>query len=182
MVDLESFKQLALSFPETAELPHFELTSFRVHKKIFATLDLRWNRACLMLSEIDQSVFCLHDKTAIYPVPDKWGQKGATYFELGLVPKKILKDAFADYLPEEIYNRKKQGFEVPLLKWFRTELKGMITDDLLNEQFIKEQSIFNYSEVKIILDRLFSTDPGDSVARIWGLVVFQYWWKKNMNA
>ena len=96
--------------------------------------------------------------------------------------KKILKDAFADYLPEEIYNRKKQGFEVPLLKWFRTELKGMITDDLLNEQFIKEQSIFNYSEVKIILDRLFSTDPGDSVARIWGLVVFQYWWKKNMNA
>ena len=50
--------------------------------------------------------------------------------------KKILKDAFKDYLPDELYNRKKQGFEVPLLKWFKTDLKSMITDDLLKDSFI----------------------------------------------
>ncbi|MEO5572579.1 MAG: asparagine synthase (glutamine-hydrolyzing), partial [Bacteroidia bacterium] len=59
------------------------------------------------------------------------------------VQKKIVKDAFKNLLPEDIYNRKKQGFEVPLLKWFRTELKSMITDDLLNDNFIREQNLFN---------------------------------------
>ncbi|MEO5570929.1 MAG: asparagine synthase-related protein, partial [Bacteroidia bacterium] len=78
------------------------------------------------------------------------------------------------------YNRKKQGFEVPLLKWFRTELKSMITDDLLNDNFIREQNLFNPEEIKKLKQQLFSKNPGEIHARIWGLIVFQYWWKKNM--
>ncbi|HTL81186.1 MAG TPA: asparagine synthase (glutamine-hydrolyzing) [Bacteroidia bacterium] len=91
--------------------------------------------------------------------------------------KRILKDAFADLLPKEIYTRKKQGFEVPLLKWFRSELSGMI-GELLNEKFLEEQNIFNPAEVQNIRRQLHSSSPGDSAARIWGLIVFQYWWKK----
>jgi hypothetical protein len=41
MVDIATFRQLARSFPETSEQPHFEKPSFRVGKKIFATLDLK---------------------------------------------------------------------------------------------------------------------------------------------
>ncbi|MEO6165880.1 MAG: MmcQ/YjbR family DNA-binding protein [Chitinophagales bacterium] len=93
MVTEESFRKLALSFPETVELPHFEKTSFRVNKKIFATLDEKNNRACLMLSEVDQSVFAAFDKYVIYPVPNKWGKHGATFVELKVVPKSMLKDA-----------------------------------------------------------------------------------------
>lgn len=93
MVDIETFRHLALSFPGTIEQPHFELTSFRVNKKIFATLDESKHRACLMLSEIDQSVFCAHDRNIIYPVPNKWGLKGATFVELKGIKKNILKDA-----------------------------------------------------------------------------------------
>jgi hypothetical protein len=40
-----------------------------VHKKIFATLDIKNSRACLMLAEIDQSVFSAYDKSVMYPVP-----------------------------------------------------------------------------------------------------------------
>jgi len=93
--------------------------------------------------------------------------------------KKIVRDAFRKLIPDELYTRKKQGFEVPLLKWFKTELKSMITDDLLSEQFIRSQQIFNYNEVRKLLDQLYSNNPGDAVARVWGLVVFQYWWRKN---
>ena len=93
MVNKKTFKQLALSFPDTIELPHFERASFRVNKKIFATLDAKNNRACVMLSEIDQSVFSAYDKSVIYPVPNKWGKKGATYVELKAVSKNVLKDA-----------------------------------------------------------------------------------------
>ena len=93
MVKEETFRKLALSFPDTVELPHFEKTSFRANKKIFATLDVKNNLACLMLSEVDQSVFAAFDKNIIYPVPNKWGKHGATYVELKAVPKNMLKDA-----------------------------------------------------------------------------------------
>lgn len=95
--------------------------------------------------------------------------------------KKILKDAFRSYLPEELYHRGKQGFEVPLLKWFRTDLKAMIMNDLLADDFIKAQNIFDPQAIKNLKAQLFSNNPDDAVARIWGLIVFQYWWKRNFD-
>jgi asparagine synthase (glutamine-hydrolysing) len=92
--------------------------------------------------------------------------------------KKILKDSFKDLLPEEILHRTKKGFEVPLLNWFRTDLKTLITDELLADPFIKEQGLFEPDEVKKIKAQLFSPDPNDAVEKVWALIVFQYWWKK----
>lgn len=94
------------------------------------------------------------------------------------IRKRILQDAFKDVLPAQLYKRPKKGFEVPLLKWFRKEMKSMIVDDLLSEKLINEQGIFNYSEIRKLKEQLFSSNPGDVHARIWGLVVFQSWWKK----
>jgi len=94
------------------------------------------------------------------------------------IKKKILQDAFRNILPEQLYNRPKQGFEVPLLNWFRNELKGYILDDLLELNFIRDQGIFNEKEIIQYRNKLFSTNPGDIHAHIWGLIVFQSWWKK----
>ncbi|MEJ0056311.1 MAG: asparagine synthase (glutamine-hydrolyzing) [Bacteroidota bacterium] len=99
----------------------------------------------------------------------------------GAMRKKILQDAFRDVLPAQLYNRPKKGFEVPLLKWLRTEMKSLIKDELLSEKFIREQGIFEYSEIKKMKQKLFSFNPGDIHARVWGLVVFQWWWKKNIS-
>lgn len=95
--------------------------------------------------------------------------------------KRILQDAFRDVLPAELYNRPKQGFEVPLLKWFRKELKSLIMDDLLAEKYIREQGIFEYSEIEKLKLQLVSSNPQDVHARIWALIVFQWWWKKYMR-
>ena len=95
--------------------------------------------------------------------------------------KKILKDTFKNYLPEELFNRGKKGFEVPLLNWFKTDLKSMIINDLLSNEFIKEQKIFNLAEIKKIKTKLFSNSPDDAVEKVWALIVFQYWWKKNIK-
>ena len=92
--------------------------------------------------------------------------------------KRILRDAFRDVLPAELYTRNKQGFEVPLLKWFKTELKSKITDDLLSPKFLKEQGLFRPEKVQAIVDRLFSRDPGDSATHVWNLIIFQHWWKR----
>lgn len=94
--------------------------------------------------------------------------------------KRILKEAFRKDLPEELFNRGKQGFEVPLLKWFRTGLKSMIVDDLLSKDFIHEQGIFNPSEIENLKQKLFSADSGDAATLTWNILVFQHWWKKYM--
>jgi len=82
-----------MAFDEAEELPHFEKTSFRIKKKIFATLDLKNNRACLKLSAVDQSVFSDFDSGVIYPIPNKWGKQGWTFIELKKVRKDLFKDA-----------------------------------------------------------------------------------------
>lgn len=92
--------------------------------------------------------------------------------------KRLIQDAFRQMLPPELYNRPKKGFEVPLLKWFRRELRSLIMDDLLSETYIREQGIFNYETIRQIKQRLFSHNPGDVHAHIWALVVFQWWWRK----
>ena len=92
MVNIETFRQFALSLAEATEQPHFEKASFRVNKKIFATLDLKLNRAVVKLSETDQSVFCLFDKSIIYPVNGAWGKQGWTIVELKKIRRDMLKD------------------------------------------------------------------------------------------
>ena len=95
--------------------------------------------------------------------------------------KRIVQDAFQDILPAQLYRRPKQGFEVPLLKWFRKDLRSLIQDDLLHKDFVIDQGIFDPDEIESLKKRLFSINPGDVHARIWGLIVFQWWWKKYLT-
>jgi hypothetical protein len=45
------------------------------------------------LSLINQSVFTSFDPTIFYPVPNKWGLRGATFVELSKVRSDMLQDA-----------------------------------------------------------------------------------------
>ena len=94
--------------------------------------------------------------------------------------KKIVQDAFRPMLPPELYKRPKHGFEVPLLKWFQNELRPLITDELLSDEFIEAQGIFEVEAIRGLKAKLFSKNPEDIHARIWALIVFQHWWKKIM--
>lgn len=98
------------------------------------------------------------------------------------VTKSILKDAFSADLPEELFNRGKKGFEVPLTHWLKTGLWSLIDEDLLSERFVTEQGIFNYESIRNLKLQLQSNNPGDAHARIWGLLVFQYWYRKYFSA
>ncbi len=99
----------------------------------------------------------------------------------GSMKKRIVQDAFRPMLPEEIYNRPKHGFEIPLLGWFRKELWGLINDDLLQKDFVAEQGIFNVDAIEQLKKKLHSNNPEDSHATIWALIVFQHWWKKHLS-
>ena len=90
---INTLREFALSFPETTEDPHFEKTSFRVKKKIFATYDAKNQKATVKLSEIDQNVFSYTNKGIVYPVNNKWGKQGWTLIDLEKVNEAVLQDA-----------------------------------------------------------------------------------------
>lgn len=92
MVTVKEVHNWALAFPEAVEMPHFEKTSFRVAKKIFATLDVKNQKVVVKLNEIDQSVFSAGD-TGISPVQNAWGKQGWTIIDLKKVRKTLFKDA-----------------------------------------------------------------------------------------
>ncbi|OSZ79249.1 hypothetical protein CAP35_13630 [Chitinophagaceae bacterium IBVUCB1] len=85
-------RKLAMAFDEVTEEPHFEVTSFRVKKKIFATMNVPEKRMTLKLTPIDQNVFCTYNNTVVYPVPNAWGKQGWTHINLQTIPKEMLQD------------------------------------------------------------------------------------------
>ncbi len=92
--------------------------------------------------------------------------------------KLILKEAFAHLIPDELLNRKKHGFEIPLQRWFNRELKSRIENEWLSKEFIKEQGVFNFEKIAHLMKQLKSNNPGDSAATVWAIIVFNHWWKK----
>ena len=65
----------------------------------------------------------------------------------GLDTKVLLKKILSKYLPKELYNRKKQGFAIPLESWLRTELKEWAFD-LLDSDALKNDEYLSDIEVK----------------------------------
>ena len=109
MVTIGSLRELALSFEETDERDHWGRPSFRVRKKIFATLWPVEKKVVLKLSLVNQSVFCELDKEIFYPVNGAWGRQGWTNIELKKISKKLLKEilssAYCEVAPAKLAER-----------------------------------------------------------------------------
>lgn len=102
----------------------------------------------------------------------------AAYKAKGNQRKIILREAFRDLLPPELYHRPKHGFEVPLLNWFRKELKDDLERMIFNRERIEAQGIFDYNEITRIKKKLNSYNPGDIHILAWSLYVFQNWYDR----
>lgn len=89
----EEFKNLALSFPGSISQPHFDRIAFRVDgKMIFATLHEKNELANILLSPPEQQLFC-HAYKDLFPVPNKWGTRGWTTFEIKKLERALVLEA-----------------------------------------------------------------------------------------
>lgn len=109
MVTIQTFEQIALSFEGTEARPHFNRTAFKVTgKRIFATLHQETESANIVLSKTNQQIYCSFNKSAVYPVPNKWGLSGWTTFELQNVPVELISDALLTAYNDVINQNKKK--------------------------------------------------------------------------
>jgi asparagine synthase (glutamine-hydrolysing) len=96
----------------------------------------------------------------------------------GKVWKWLLKRTLAHYLPEELFNRPKQGFSVPLASWLRKDLR-FLADTLLSEDAIAETGFFDPGIVKKLKKDFYFGNQTYLYNRIWLLIVIQRWFVRN---
>jgi asparagine synthase (glutamine-hydrolysing) len=94
----------------------------------------------------------------------------------GLRTKHIMKEALKTILPDEIINKKKHGFAVPVGSWFRGGLKDRLLD-VFEKSKIENDGILNYAYVNKLLKDHFSGKI-DNGRKIWALFIFQVWYNK----
>ena len=100
---------MALSFNGTEQVPHFERIGFKVSgKRMFTTYLDKDNTANIFLTPKEQAVFCQMDPKNIYPVPNKWGEKGATTFDLNHVQKEYVLEALVSAYNEVVQSSPKR--------------------------------------------------------------------------
>jgi asparagine synthase (glutamine-hydrolysing) len=92
--------------------------------------------------------------------------------------KRILKNALKGKLPPEILSKRKQGFAVPVAKWLRDDLRGLLLDAFAKKK-IDREGIFDHSYINDMCDRFFQ-DKDDLRKEIWGLFLFEMWYDKWM--
>ena len=93
MISSNTFRQMAMAFPDVIELPHFEKASFRIGKSVFATLGEDKQQGMVALTPEEQYVYIRFDPVTFSPCPGAWGRKGYTWMNLKTVKKDVAKEA-----------------------------------------------------------------------------------------
>jgi asparagine synthase (glutamine-hydrolysing) len=87
--------------------------------------------------------------------------------------KLLLRKAFGDLLPDEIWTRQKMGFGVPLDHWFRHELKPMTHETLLAGDALCREFFRPKAVAKLVNEH--ESMRFDHSYRLWSLLVFELW-------
>lgn len=87
--------------------------------------------------------------------------------------KNVLRKAMADFLPDKIINRKKQGFSAPDESWYRGENAQYIKELLLDSKTISSEFI-NPAYKKKIIDEHMNQKINHRLL-IWSFMNFEWW-------
>jgi asparagine synthase (glutamine-hydrolysing) len=91
----------------------------------------------------------------------------------GRQKKWILREALRGWLPDEILDRPKQGFSVPVSAWFRDELSDLAQSVLLDRRSL-DRGYFRAGAVEALLAR-HRAGTADEGKRLWSLFVLELW-------
>ncbi len=93
--------------------------------------------------------------------------------------KYVFIETFKDLLPKSLHRRPKWGFEMPVSRWLKTDLHGLI-DTYLAPDRIKKQGIFNASVIEALVGNLMENRT-DTSWQLWNLIAFQAWHESHMR-
>jgi asparagine synthase (glutamine-hydrolysing) len=93
----------------------------------------------------------------------------------GLQTKVLLRKLGKKYLPKEIINQPKRGFEVPLKKWVDEDLKENIFDSLSGDSY--SSFFLDKKFINDLLRKKITTSPEKRAKMLWTLYCLEIWEK-----
>ncbi len=91
--------------------------------------------------------------------------------------KYILRDSFGHLLPDEIFTRKKKGFEVPLESWFIGPLFETV-HSAMSDGVLIGSGLFNAEEINSLRLSLEAKKIGHKVHMLWALLIFHRFYSR----
>jgi asparagine synthase (glutamine-hydrolysing) len=146
-------------------------------------LDISYYLAEDILTKVDRAAMAVSLETRAPFLDPRVGRFAASipvdYKLRGGKGKYILKKAVEQLLPDEILNRPKKGFGIPIAEWLKGRLNPLM-HDLLDEKRICEQGLFSASYVS---QMIAEHERGDAShhKQLWTLLVFQLWYDNFLN-
>ena len=114
-------------------------------------------RSPLLDTDFVEWVFGLSSSFKLSPSGSKW----------------LLREAVRDRFPAGFLERPKQAFEVPLEKWFRSDLRAIVQDRVLHGP-LASLGVFNEMGTKRVLEEHF-TGRANHEDIVWSLLVLATW-------
>jgi asparagine synthase (glutamine-hydrolysing) len=106
-------------------------------------------------------------------IPAEFKMKGAE-------TKQIFKRAVRGLVPDEILDRPKQGFGLPIQKWINQELRGYIRDVLFDTR-TRERGYFNQNYVQLLYGE-HDRARRDNTGHLWTLFMLELWHRTFLDA
>ena len=105
----------------------------------------------------------------VAPMPSAWKARLRTR-------KRLLRAAFANDIPDQVMNRPKTGFGVPIGEWFRNDL-GVMARELLCSGDSASHRYVRGPAVQSLLDEHRSRSH-DHAYPLWNLLIFELWLRR----
>ncbi len=90
--------------------------------------------------------------------------------------KLILKKAAARMIPEQILHKPKTGFEAPLAKWFKTDLRELLRCTLLDDRTAKRRLFDPWFLHKLVEEHV--SGKRDWSNRLWAFLFLELWFRE----
>jgi len=94
--------------------------------------------------------------------------------------KRILKEAYAGILPNDVLYRRKMGFSLPIAHWFRHELYGYVREILLDQRSVG-RGYFRREAVETLIEDHRAGRRNNS-SRLWSLLMLEHWHREILEA
>ncbi|MFZ3069221.1 MAG: asparagine synthase (glutamine-hydrolyzing) [Microgenomates group bacterium] len=103
-------------------------------------------------------------------IPNKLKIKGINQL------KHILKESFRGLIPDEVMDRPKRGFSVPIQKWFKNDLNNYIRNILLSKKS-KTSTLFDQNYIREMIDN--HTNGKENYGhKLWALLTLELWFRE----
>ena len=91
--------------------------------------------------------------------------------------KVILKKLLSKYLPENLINRPKMGFGIPVQEWIKTDLNKW-AEELLSKELNDIHNIFDHEKVSAAWEQHKRGDM-NNIMKLWPIIQFNQWYNHN---